>query len=285
MMMRALAEFIMRGRLQAAILPLLSVPLLTQGAIALVALRKGAIEGALMVLVSLVPALLAWIMGRPSEAIFWGTLLGVLSVYVPAVFLRATTSWSFSVLACLATSSLTVLAVVTMVPGLSETFGQATATLVAVMQGQSPDTALPEPSFVALSGLLAMGMLFNGLAGLLIARWWQAMLYNPGGFGEEFRSFRIGILPSMLCMILVVLCYFQSVDYSFWATTFAGPLILVAIAIVHSVVKVRQLSRHWLFVFYILIVIFSPLLLVLSIIGFIDSWLNIRGRLVVSEKE
>jgi uncharacterized protein YybS (DUF2232 family) len=284
-MMRALAEFIMRGRLQAAVLALLSIPFLTHGAIGLVALRKGTREGALMVGIALIPALASLAMGRPSGMVFWATLFGLLTVYIPAICLRATMSWSFAVQACLLISVLTALIAPAIAPGMTEAFSHITASLLAVMQGQQPTGELPEPSRVAVTGLIALGMLFNGLTGVILARWWQALLYNPGGFGGEFREFRLGLLPSLLCLVLLALSYFQGSDYSFWTTTFAGPLMLVAIAVVHNVVKSQQLGGFWLAVFYTLMVVFSPILLVLAIVGFIDSWLNIRSRFAASDTD
>jgi hypothetical protein len=56
--MRALAEFIMRGRLQASVIVLFSVtlPILPLAATGLVSLRKGPREGALMLMVGMIPA-------------------------------------------------------------------------------------------------------------------------------------------------------------------------------------------------------------------------------------
>jgi hypothetical protein len=276
-MMRSLAQFIMRGRLQAAILALLGIPLMSNGAIGLVVLRKGALEGLFLVAVSLLPAIFAWLTGRPSEVYFWGTLLGLIAVYIPGLCLRATVSWPFTIQASVLTAIISVLIIASMVPALAEAFKGITSLFLGVIQGLSPDTELPEPGLTAIYGFLALGVLFNGITGLLIARWWQSVLYNPQGFGSEFRELRLGLLPSFFFMVLLVLCYFQGVEYRFWAFVFAVPLVLVAVALVHCFVKSRGLGQ-WLVLFYLMLIVYSPFVLLLAAIGFIDSWLNFRSR-------
>jgi hypothetical protein len=284
-MMRSLAKFIMRGRLQAAILALLSIPLISNGAIGLVVLRKGAAEGLFLVIVSLAPAIVAWLTGRPSEVFFWGTFLGLLAMYIPGLCLRATASWPFTIQVSVVTAIVSVLLVSNAVPSIADAFKGATAMFLAVMQGQSPETELADPGLTAVYGFLSLGMLFNGLSGLLIARWWQSLLYNPEGFGSEFRELRLGLLSSLLFFVLLVLCYFQGAEYRFWAFVFAVPLVLVAIAIVHSFVKERAMGQQWLVLFYIMLIVFSPFVILLAVIGCIDSWLNFRSRFALSKNK
>jgi hypothetical protein len=285
-MMRSLAQFIMRGRLQAGIVALLSfaVPLLPLGAIGLIVLRHGAREGLLLITVALVPAVLSGLLGKSGVVVFWGTLLGLLAVYIPALFLRALVSWTAALQAALITALLTVGLGLLAIPELLAAFSDMTALFLAGLSGQALSDTLPVPSQIAVSGFMAMAIFLNGVTGLLLARWWQALLYNPGGFGREFRALRLGILSSSLCAAVVALCYWQGPDYSFWATTFAGPLMLVAIAIVHSMARQQKVNRTWLVVFYLLIIIFSQMVLVLAVIGLADSWLNIRKRLSISSE-
>ncbi|MEZ5581549.1 MAG: hypothetical protein R3F37_01040 [Candidatus Competibacteraceae bacterium] len=47
---------------------------------------------------------------------------------------------------------------------------------------------------------MVVGLIFaNGLAsllcGLLLGRWWQALLFNPGGFSREFHELRLDGKP------------------------------------------------------------------------------------------
>lgn len=281
--MRALAEFIMRGRLQASVVVLFSVtlPILPLAAIGLVSLRKGPREGALMLMVGMIPALIAWLLGKPVSIILWGTLLGLLAVYIPAVILRLTVSLATMVQALLITAVGCGLFTAVFVPELLESL---TSLFIAMMEGRSSDSELIKPSVVMMSGFITMAFLLNSLAGLLLARWWQSLLYNPEGFGEEFRALRLPLGFTGLCAVLVVLFHYYGVDYSFWATIVAVPLVLIALSIVHSVARQRQVSKTWLVIFYVFVASSSIVLLVLAVIGFADSLLNIRDRFLGNDK-
>jgi len=37
---------------------------------------------------------------------------------------------------------------------------------------------------------------------LMLARWWQAVLYNPGGFQQEFHQFKLQPAIAMMLMVL-----------------------------------------------------------------------------------
>ena len=42
-----------------------------------------------------------------------------------------------------------------------------------------------------MTGAFAASLYVQFLLALLLGRWWQAVLYNPGGFGAEFRGLRL----------------------------------------------------------------------------------------------
>jgi hypothetical protein len=41
-----------------------------------------------------------------------------------------------------------------------------------------------------VTGLVALMYALGVLAGLFLGRWWQAILYNPGGFKKEYLTLR-----------------------------------------------------------------------------------------------
>jgi len=117
-MMRALAEFIMRGRLQAGTIAVLGyiIPLLTPATLALVTLRKGAFEGTVILLFGLFPALLSLMLADGSSVVVWITLLSLVVVYIPALYLRETISLSTTIVGVLLTASLVSGAVLLFAP-------------------------------------------------------------------------------------------------------------------------------------------------------------------------
>ena len=72
-----------------------------------------------------------------------------------------------------------------MVIFLRRVFGHAGA---AAVEGRAA-VVLPRPEAGQIAGMLGAGTAaMMSVLCLLLARYWQAALYNPGGFGEEFRA-------------------------------------------------------------------------------------------------
>ena len=62
------------------------------------------------------------------------------------------------------------------------------------------------------------------------------------------------------------------------------PLIIAAVALVHGIVGRKGLSKQWLGMFYVAMLLLGPsLLLLLLVVAFVDSWLDIRGRMKPSK--
>ena len=58
-----------------------------------------------------------------------------------------------------------------------------------------------------LSALLASGFVISLIATLLLARWWQAALFNPGGFRKEFYALRLPrvlVFPTLLGLLALL---------------------------------------------------------------------------------
>lgn len=275
--MRTLAEFIMSGRLRAALIVVLGLPFISEAAIALVTLRKGFSEGLLLVIVALVPGAILASIGQVGVDAAVNALSILLATLLPSLILRVTCSWAYAVWGLLGFIIVVVIATTTISPDLFDQLHERYQLFMERMSQEVKGFEVPETSRTLIVGILAFGVAVYSLLGLMLGRWWQAMLYNSGGFGDEFRQFRLGPIQASLSMVLVLGCLIRSEDLVFWAALFALPLVLVAVAVVHSVVKIRKLSRVWLLVFYGAIIFVKPMLL-LAAIGFLDSWLNIRNR-------
>lgn len=283
--MRALAEFIVRGRLQAGAMAVLGyiVPLLTPVTVALVTLRKGANEGTVILLFGLFPALMSLMLSDGSSVVIWVTLLSLIVVYVPAIVLRITVSLPATIMASLLIAVLITLMIMGFsadyVDRLVESLGnrivlsQEAASSGNSLANGSAETALV--SRASIVGMIAYILAFNGLTGVLIGRWLQAIAFNPGGFGSEFRELRINLPLSFICFAGSLLLRFQGDEYLWWSHVLALPLVLVAIAIAHSVAKARNIGTPWLVLFYMASIIFMPLVIC---IGFVDAWVNFRDR-------
>lgn len=294
--MQALANFTMRGRSQAALVAAASavlslivplIGLISSAVVALVTLRKGPAEGLVVgAFAALASGLLAFAaLGSPVPALGFALALW-LPVWVLAVVLRHTRSLDLTVQLASVFGLLIVVAIRIQAadPAVywAELLEPVRENLVA---GGVVDAALSEQVMAQLSlwmtGAFAATFYFQLLLALFIGRWWQALLYNPGGFGGEFRAFRVRAVVGYLALALLVLVLV--LDGAMWVTELsmllAPVLFLQGVAVVHGIVHVRSANRGWLAGFYAFLLFLMPHAEILVAgIGLADVWVDLRAR-------
>lgn len=131
-----------------------------------------------------------------------------------------------------------------------------------------------------LNGIIAAGMTISLAMAVLLARWWQARLFNPGGFGEEFQRL---LLPQWITVITLLLMLMSTLPGTDAIPVLRGIMMVLVvvhviqgIASVHRVVSVRRLSRNWLVAMYVFLLFLPQMGLILACIGMLDVW--VRGR-------
>jgi hypothetical protein len=152
------------------------------------------------------------------------------------------------------------------------------ADFFARLQQQNEGIQLAAPGISQVAGLLGWGNALSVTLCLMLGRWWQSLLYNPGGFKDEFQSFR---LPQPLVIVLLVVAIglgMLGVDYWFWALIVALPFIFAGFGLVHGLAAKRQLNGVWLGFFYFSWLLLDPLKLVLLLAVIVDSWYDLRAR-------
>lgn len=283
--MRALADFIMRGRMQAivvvagaAALPMLFW--LCAAAGSLVLLRRG-LNDALGVLVwAVLPALAWWYFGDPR------TLLVLSGSFGLALLLRNQNAWHRVMLCSVGLGLLYAWA-------LGMVFGEPIAALAAELQKMLPDmlsdayqqlsveeqARLGALLIPVLTGLLAALLQITTLLSLMLGRYWQALLYNPGGFGLEFRALRFSPAPAMVLLAGMLLAPSLGVQAATLAPLCSVPLVFAGIALVHGLVAQNRMSRFWLVGLYVTLALFMQLIYpLLAILAIVDSLFDFRGR-------
>jgi hypothetical protein len=303
--MKVIASYVMRGPSQAtlvasvtALLSLVLPPLglLSAGAIGLVTLRNGAGYGALVSgLSTLAIGVLAWLtLGSPLPAI--GVLLMIwLPILALGVLLRSSRSLALTVQTAGAMGVMSVLLIYALSGDPAAAWAQILEPLVngPLREALSADVALTDAAKDALIGQLAAWMtgafaaalVMQFLLGLFVARWWQAALYNPGGFGEEFRALRLGRGYGIIVLaLLAVLPFFTGASLAAnLLMVLAAPLLVQGLAVVHGVRALKRARPAWLVGFYVLFILAMPQsVLVTACIGLVDIWADIRRRVAPS---
>ena len=266
----------MRGRTQAAVVAMAGhwIPLLTPAAVALVTLRRGFSDGLWVLLWGLLPAVVLLAMQHPGALL---AISGAVSVWAGALLLRRAASWRHTLMGLVACNTLGSLVLALVFPDLVAALVTAVSEMFRTLQ-TSQSLGLPEPDTTLVLGLMAAMTSFSSMIGLILGRWWQSLLYNPGGFAGEFRALRLGPLEALVCVGAAAYCYWQPVSYSMWQVVFTLPLLFAGIALVHWLVAARKQSDWWLVIFYAALVLVMPLMNLLVAFAFVDTWLNIRGR-------
>lgn len=297
-MMRYLAAYIVRGRMQAilvaaaaALLALLLPPLsyLSGAAVALVTLRQGMQRGLEVILGAGVAAsLLSLLIRQPPQI----GLVFILALWMPvwglALNLRRTARPASSVLLALLFG---VMAVTSFHLAIGDPVQWWRDLLQELLQQASDGLQPAERQTVeqnlallaeVLTGVMAAGLTLSLLGCLFLGRWWQALLYNPGGFGEEFRRLRLGKVAAAIAMAMVAGFSLTGQESGLLRDLLAVVQVAFAVqgvALVHAVVRSRRAHPGWLAVMYLtLLLLTGQTTLLLAMAGMIDNWADFRRR-------
>lgn len=285
--MRALAEFIMRGRAQACAVAFLGnlFPLISPATVGLVSLKEGSQEGLVVLLWAALPLIASYFFGQGSSLLAVISGFSLVLTLVAAAVLRATSSWQWTIL-----TSMSMATVVTLVIGLLlgveidlliDRLNALFAEVAAQQSSQIEPVAASRPIVLGASALM---LALSTVVCLFVARWWQAMLYNPGGFGDEFRQLRLDMRVAGLSVGVFVLVLYLPTEYRFWADLMLVPLLLSGVSLMHYAVSVAALGSSWLVFMYIGLVVSGPVIGGLLVgLGLADSLLNLRLRLTVNK--
>jgi len=294
--MRSLASFVMRGRAQAAlvaalvgVLSLLIPPLsvVSMAVIGLVTLRQGEREGLLTLLLAFAASgLLGLLLGAGLAPTAELALVSWLPVGLLGALLRNTRSVSLTLQVALVFG----LAVIAMhFWRYPDPVAEWRRLLEPVVQSVVDSRLIEEGNkdqlldFLARwwTGLLAMVYLLELALSLLLARWWQSVLYNPGGFRAEIHELRMSETLGYLTLGLLLL--FMGPGSEWGAVRYALLLTLVVyflqgLAVAHAMIARSGASPGWLVGIYVLLVIATMYAMAgLAAMGLADTWLNFRS--------
>jgi hypothetical protein len=274
--MRALAELVMRGRRYAigASMVGASIPLLnwlSTAIVGLVVLRKGAAEGSIVLLWALLPLGIAvYFVGDPMPVI------ALVGTAIMAYILRVTLSWELAIAVAVIASAIGSLV-----------FEYTAADLLVMLvefyvelSKQNSIEVSSEVARTAIVGIYARGQACGMCALLVLARWWQSQLYNPGGFQKEFHQIRLTPWFSTGVVVAMIFSFVFDDQLGRWLPLLTVPLVFSGIALVHWTFGFRKMSVNWVIAFYLLLIILSNLIYpILASLALMDSYLNLRQRI------
>jgi hypothetical protein len=281
--MRGLAEFIMRGRWQALGVAVLGSGSLLFGwisaaAIALVTLRRGTAAGGWLVLWALLPAVIITAMTGDT-----GSVMLLAGAFGLAVILRETVNLSLAVMASVPLAVLSGLALIVLNgPFLEElitTFNQALAQLEQDLQQEgSQQLAFNALSVSQVAALLATGNAVIAVLSLMLGRYWQALLYNPGGFGSEFRALKVPQGAVLVMASAALVLWWLGPEWRVWSAIAVLPLTVAGFALVHAYAVRTDKGLGWLTLMYVLWIVLDPVKWLWVACVVIDAFADFRAR-------
>jgi len=159
---------------------------------------------------------------------------------------------------------------------------------VLEQRGAAVDEAMVRQTLQLFSryatGAIAAGSVLTVLISLLLARWWQAMLYNPGGFRTEFLQLRLPVTLAWAFLVLVLAVGLAGGSVAGFTANLLMPMLmaylLAGFSVIHALCSKSASGRFWLAGIYVGLMFIAPLILVIAILGWSDSWFNWRQRLL-----
>jgi hypothetical protein len=296
--MISLARFILKGYSQAALvaasmamLGLLLPPVVwVSGAVvALVTLVHGHRYGLLVTAIAAVAtAVFAVLLLSLPQVAFYYVLLVWLPLVMVAVVLRQTVSLVLSLQLIAGVSLLGIIILYLLFPDFGELWRTPLNTMADDLFAKS-EVAIDKEQLQRLvdqivrilPGFFASSFMIGTLLSLYLARWWQAAIYNPGGFGKEFRALNLGKTTALVALVIAAATSFINTD------VFNAMLLVVlalylnqGMAVLHAVFAGKQLSAVWLYLVYLMMFFVPYSVVLLALAGLADTWIDFRGRLL-----
>ena len=310
MLLRRFTDFILQNRLQAmglafvmAFIPIISgISILIA---ALVTLRKGVYEGALVAIAATLPCWIGFFAMpsiSPAEAAAMAPLgVGLITAgnfltWMFAGILRRYHNWSSILELSIVLGILSVIIAHIIYPDIQNQWAtQLNSYLsktVSAISGDDNSSSVNEvPAQLIASikayatGLFAVSVLFNALLQLALARWWQAIIFNPGGLRVELRQIRLNYAVGMLFVAACMLAYFSNAIVLDVMPVFFALFAIAGLSLAHGLAALTKMAWLWLvFVYVGIVVAFQPSVVILAMAAFLDIWMDFRKRFRVIER-
>lgn len=304
--MRAMASYILRGKASAVLvacgfgvlsllLPPLSWPaaFFSSAALALVILVKGSKEGIQTAMLAVV-AMLA-LTGLAAKVPMLGMAYAIV-LWLPALLmaelLRQQRSLALALTGALALAAVVLIGIYVVVDNPSHWWRLYIEQQVIPMLEQAglngPQIPKGEQELNAVARVMTGTLVSFWLLGLCVtvflSRWWQAMVTNHGeDYRNEFYQLRFGTLVSGIALLTVAAAFLTEGLIAEVAHNLSLLILLIflfqGLSVMHQRLGRQANAKLWLVVMYVLLVLTLPyLLLAMVVTGWLDNWVNLRGR-------
>lgn len=293
----------MRGRMSAmmvastlALISLILPPvsIVSSATVALVTLRRGAYEGLYVLISSSVAAALLGflVLGGYQFALLYGLVLWI-PIWLISIVLREGRHLSLAVEIAVLLGAAAVLLFYGVQEDPARLWESVLVQIAKPMMDANPDVPMESvqqslKTFARfMTGIIAAGAVYGMLFGLFLGRWWQATLYNPGGFRQEFLA--LSTHPRLaIGSVLVVLAAWWTrgvLSEAAWNVSilFFVLYTFIGSAVLHNLLARTKISHFLVPMMYVTLLLIPHVMLPVAVLGLLDTWLNLRNKFLVIE--
>lgn len=284
----------MQAMIVASSLALLSLVLppasiVSSASVALVTLRRGGYEGFYVLICACLSAALLgfFLFGSFQFALLYGLMLW-LPIWFISIVLRRNKHLSVAI-------EIAVIIGIIAVIGFYVYVSDPALMWQAVLEGMvkpmlANDSDMPVDDIKQsiqifshyMTGGITAGAIYGLLFGLFLARMWQAALYNPGGFREEYLTLKVRPKVALVSVFVLMMAWFMSGDIAeiFWNITiiFIVLYTFIGTAILHAAFSTLKMKRFLVPMLYVTLIMIPHAIAVVIIVGITDVWVDLRSK-------
>lgn len=303
--MRGFGQYLMSGRMQAifsisllSLIAMFMTPLaylLSGTPVGLISLRRGPLIALQVTAGCLLVVLITLGAAGLTPAIAVAFVLGIwLPVWFCSVVLRTTQSQGWMILATGIIGLIYIIVTYAIFGDVQSMWRSVMfAWLEQAMTTARSDQIKPvlEQVIPYMNAAMASGIVTSISLTVMLARWWQSWIYNPGGFRQEFISLR---LPRALLVVIAISTVLLMTGNDSIIASIAKDVLCVTlflyvfhgVSVIHGIVAEKKLSRWWLFSLYFALIFFSlQAILFVACIGVSDSLFRLSGNKIKSDRD
>ena len=250
----------------------------------LVTLRKGAKEGAWILVCTLLPICVLALVSH-DVSIFYNMVIPIVVAWILAILLHKTHNWALTILIGVAIGVFVIVVMHSYISGINAWWQERMLAYLQQLGTQmNVNTEQQRQMILHLSkvatGLQMAALLLVDLLWLLLARYWQAVLYNPGALRSELQIIRMPRWASGILAVVLVIAVLTKLQLIVDVLPMVLlPFALAGLSLVHFIMTVRKAHWIWLVLFYVVLVFALPYISMgLVVLALVDSLMNLRRR-------
>lgn len=265
------------------------VSIVSSATVSLVTLRKGSTEGLIVLITSVAAAaVLAIVLQIGYQfALLYGLVLW-LPVWVISIILREGRHLALAIEISVLIGAFGVIGFYAFYDNPVLLWQSILVQMVQPMLASAPDMPIDnlrqtlEVFSHYMTGVIAAGTVYGLLFGLFLGRYWQSVLFNPGGFKQEYLSLATHFWLAVVCIFVLIVAFLAPGIASevAWNVTilFFVLYTFIGVAVLHKLLAGLKNSRIWVPLLYVTLLMIPHAMLPVSVLGLSDTWLNLRHK-------